>query len=164
MGTVVIISVGLFVAYVAAVICLFGIPASISESFYLLEKKRKGLGYLFSGWCWAMAVPVTAMTMQQSGGQWWQFVSLFAGGGLGFVGTAPLFKGHERTVHYVSAGVCALSALAWMTLAGYVFVPVIILSGLLLLGLLHGEKWLFWVETALFVSMYIVLFFEVWKN
>jgi hypothetical protein len=140
MITALTVSLALFVAYLTVIICLFGVPASISESFYLLESRRKGLGYLFTGWCWALAILVMSMMVTLSESRWWQFLSLFAGGGLGFVGTAPLFKSHEKTVHYVSTGVCALSALAWMTLAGYVFVPLTVLSGMLLLGLPHARQ------------------------
>jgi hypothetical protein len=156
MITVWITSITLFVAYVTTVLSLFGIPRSLSESFYLFESRRKGLGYVFTGWCWVMAILVMFMMAEQSEGCWWQFLSLFAGGGLGMVGTAPLFKGHERVIHYVSAGVCALSACAWVTLAGcwYVQLPLLVIA--FALGGLHS-KFLFWVETALFLAMFITL-------
>jgi hypothetical protein len=156
-----ILSFALGVAYVGTVLCAFGIPYSLSESFYLLESKRKGLGYVFTGWCWVQAIGVMAMMLHVSQGQWWQFMGLFAGGGLGFVGAAPLFKGHERVIHYASAGVCAVFALAWMAAEGYVVVPVTGLLGLLgLLGLRHTGKWLFWTEMTLFISMYVVLWMK----
>jgi hypothetical protein len=93
-----------------------------------------------------------------SAGQWYQFLSLFAGGGLLFVGAAPRFKTHEHTVHYAGAGTCALAALMWMCLAGYWYIPIpsVLLAG----GLawhFGRRKIVFWVELALFASMYATL-------
>jgi hypothetical protein len=155
------VSFALFAVYVAAIVWQFGVPDSISESFYRLEGRKRNLGCLFTLWCWAVAFTVAAMMFPLSEGQWWQFLGLFAGGGLGFTGTAPLFKSHEKAIHYVSAGVCAVSALAWMILAGYAFVPVIVLSGMFILGFQHARQWLFGMETGLFISMYIVLLIKL---
>jgi hypothetical protein len=157
MTAVWILSFAVFAAYLTAVAALFGVPASVSDSFYLLNGRKPGTGYVFTGWCWLVAFSVTAMMAQLSEGRWWQFLSLFAGGGLCFVGAAPVFRSHERTVHYVSAGVCAAAALAWMTLAGFWWMPVKYLIVALIYGVIT-KKYVFCIETALFLSMYSVLF------
>jgi hypothetical protein len=146
------ISLTVFAVYIIYIMAKFGIPASISDSFYLL----KGKGWMFTIWCYAVAFTVAAMMFTQSKDCWYQFLGLFAGGGLAFVGTAPLFKGHERTVHYVSAGMCAVAALGWMVAAGYRYIPMSFLLASGAATLRFGRP-VFWVEIACFASMYVVL-------
>lgn len=40
----IIVSIVIFMLYIASMVCLFNIPWSISNTYYLLEEKRKGLG------------------------------------------------------------------------------------------------------------------------
>jgi hypothetical protein len=163
MITVLTLSFALFVAYMATLAIWFGIPASISDSFYLLNGRRRGLGYVFTLWCWITAIAVMAMVFDVSDGSWYAFLGLFAGGGLGFVGAAPLFKTYDRVVHYVSAATCALAAVSWMCASGFWYVPAVSLALCIAVGWLSGKR-VFWIETACFASMYIVLFVELWKS
>jgi hypothetical protein len=103
-----------------------------------------------------MAVMVMILMLQASEGQWWQFLSLFAGGGLSFVGAAPLFKGQEKTIHYVSAGVCAVSAWAWMWLGDCGLIPAATLTACGVIATCFGKP-VFWIETGLFTGMLIAL-------
>jgi hypothetical protein len=152
---VLMISLAAFVLYMACVILFFGVLPSISESYYRLEKRGR-CGYVFTVWCALIAVSVMAMMFECSEGRWFQFLGLFAGGGLAFVGTAPLFKGHERVIHYVSAGVCAVASVAWMGLMGVWYVPAVfpVVGGLV--SLRFGNP-VFWVETGIFLSVYLAL-------
>jgi hypothetical protein len=149
------LSLAIWVGYIALTIIYFGVPTSISESYYKLEKRWK-CGYAFTIWCMLIAFSVAAMMFECSEGKWFQFLGLFAGGGLGFVGAAPLFKSHERTIHYVSAGTCAAASVAWMALMGYWYVPISYLSLGYGVSLMNGNR-VFWMETALFASMYLTL-------
>lgn len=132
------------------------IPCSFSDGFYILNEKKQGLGYLFTPWCFFVALSVMPIMFQLSDGKWFQFLGLFTGGGLGFVGAAPLFKSHEKTIHYTSAIVCAVSGFAWMALSGFWFVPAIALIAFIYPAC-KDKKWTFWGELALFTSMYAVL-------
>lgn len=163
MITVLSISAFIFAAYIAAIIALFGVPASISDSFYLLERKKEGVGSLFTVWCFITGVSVMAMMFQLSAGSWYQFLGLFAGGGLGFVGSAPHFKLHfERPVHFVAAGTCAVASMIWVILSGYWTVPLVfILSAIAVIKLCKGMAAMFWLEIACFASMYLTLFLIV---
>jgi hypothetical protein len=146
-----------FVAYIACVTKKYGVLASISLSFY-----RPKIGYLFTLWCMGVGVGVCALMAELSDGQWYQFLCLFAGAGLLFTGAAPHFKTYEQTIHYCAAGTCALSALVWMCAGGYWYIPIplVAVSGGLALWL-KRRKTVFWVELALFTSMFIVLGFKI---
>jgi hypothetical protein len=162
MSIVLYISFAVYLSYIGAVMAVNKsvagelIPASVSDSFYLLNSKKKGAGYLFTIWCYIIGISVMAVMFDASDGRWFQFLSLFAGGGLCFVGTAPLFKAHERTIHFASAGTCAIASLLWIVLMGYWFVP----AGFLLSSLftVKSGEYMFWAESALFDSMYVTLF------
>jgi hypothetical protein len=117
MNTVHFILLICFAVYIAEIMIMFRVPKSISDSFY-----HPKIGHVFTLWCTLTGLGVCGLMTELSAGQWYQFqfLSLFAGGGLLLVGTAPRFKTHEHTVHYAGAGTCALAALAalaWMCLA-----------------------------------------------
>jgi hypothetical protein len=146
-----------FAAYMAAIMILYKIPTSVSESFY-----HPKIGWLFTLWCASIGIGACALTAELSEGEWYQCLCLFAGGGLLLVGVAPRFKTHDRTAHYAGAGTCALAAMAWMCAAGYWYVPVPAVAAF---GgsayLLCRHKLVFWVELALFASMFITLFLMI---
>jgi hypothetical protein len=155
---VLFISFALFAAYIAAVLVVNrGVPASVSDSFYILNAKATGLGYIFTLWCYAIGISVAAMVFDASAGMWYQLLGLFAGGGLCFVGTAPLFKGHERIIHFTSAAVCAITAISWMVFAGYYAVPLICTLTIAPAVWKYGNP-MFWAEMALFAATYISLY------
>jgi hypothetical protein len=155
MMPVLILSLAVLIGYIALIIVYFGVPASISESYYKLNSRWK-CGYAFTVWCTVIAVSVMAMMFDCSDGKWFQVLGLFAGGGLAFVGAAPLFKSHERMIHYVSAGTCAVASVAWMALMGYWYIPLCYLLVGYGVSRMNGNL-VFWLETALFTSMYLVL-------
>jgi hypothetical protein len=153
MSTLYFILLILFAAYITAIMIMFRVPNSISDSFY-----HPKIGYAFTLWCDLIGLGVCGLIVELSAGQWYQFLCLFAGGGLLLVGAAPRFKTHERTIHYAGAGTCALAALGWICLTGYGYIPIplVLLAG----GLawcFGRKKIVFWTELALFASMFTTL-------
>jgi hypothetical protein len=162
METLLFISLFIYIACKIAVIKLFGTPGSFSETFYLLNERKKDLGYLFTLWCYAVGISVMIVMMNYSEGKWYQFLPFFAGGALCFTGTAPLFKGREKTIHFVSASVCAAIALLWMYLEGYWLIPFEALAIYLLLMEISGKRCLtFYLESVVFESCYTVLMLKL---
>ena len=51
-----LVAIGMFVIYNAVAIHFFGIPKSLSETFYLYQNKKKSLGYIFTGMMFAVAL------------------------------------------------------------------------------------------------------------
>ena len=157
MSAIYLVLLGCFAAYVAAIMILYRIPTSVSESFY-----HPKIGYLFTLWCVAIGFGVCALMTEVSVGRWYQFLSLFAGAGLTLAGVAPRFKTHDMKAHYAGAGACALAAVVWMCAAGWWFIPLpaVVMAG--------GTAWyfarhktVFWVEMALFASMFLILFLRI---
>lgn len=169
----VVIALIVFLVYVVGMICMFGIPASISDTYYLLEKRRKGLGWLFTAMCWlagGLLLPALLDMTPDS----YQFSAFLACGGLIFVGTAPQFKLQlTGTVHYSSAGVCVVFSQLWAVLTQWwVLLPVwlsyIVCTTIAIKRQKEGVFWykfrktkpMFWVEIAALTSTYLVIAFN----
>lgn len=110
----------IFVVYNGLMIINFGMPSSLSDTFYLLQNKKKGLGYLFTAMMTSIAFILMPgwLSISDAIGGWESnltFMAFFACAGILFVGAAPAFRniGIENTVHMVSAKLCAVFAIAW---------------------------------------------------
>lgn len=148
------ISFIIFIAYVSSMIVMFGIPASISDTYYLLERKRRGLGWLFTAFSWGVAFTLLPAWLDMTP-QAYQFLPFLAAAGLAFVGAAPQFKlSLTGPVHYVGAAACCLSAGAWVALSGaWWTLPA---AYAVFLGVASFDhKWMFWIEIAAFVSVFL---------
>lgn len=156
MMTLILISLLITVAYLTYTFKLFGVPWSISETYYLLEKRKKGSGILFTLWTWTAGLPLLVAWLNLSEPSHQPF-AFFACGSLMLLGTAAQFKQSlTEMVHYISAAICVASALTWVVLVGYWYIPFISLSISILLGLKY-KKWITWIEIAALTATYITL-------
>lgn len=127
------------VAYIGYALKVCGLPASLSDTYYILKEKHRPswLFQLAMVLCPMLLVPVWLELSSESV----QFLSFLACGGLMFVGTAPLFKEEfQRKVHFGGTIVAVQGTTLWLVLSGIV--------------MLFKKKWLFWLEMALFASAY----------
>lgn len=95
--------------YLAFVVAKFGIPQSISDTYYLLGKQ---------GWLFQLALAATAFcvvpSLIDSSTEYTKFLAFLACTGLAFVAAAPLFKMElEGKVHFTSAYICCGSLVLW---------------------------------------------------
>lgn len=127
------------VAYIGYALKVCGLPASLSDTCYILKEKHRPswLFQLAMVLCPMLLVPVWLELSSDSV----QFLSFLACGGLMFVGTAPLFKEEfQRKVHFGGTIVAGLGTALWLVLSGIV--------------MLFKKKWLFRLEMTLFASAY----------
>jgi hypothetical protein len=113
----IIIATVIYVAYNAICLALFGIPESLSNTYYLWKEKN-GKGWLF---CLMMYLVVAFMMpawISLSEGSNFQFLAFLAPASIAFVGTAPRFKDGdlENKVHTYSAIIAAACSLLWVAL------------------------------------------------
>lgn len=155
MTIILIATIVLFATYIIFLFKVERYPQSISDSFYIFNEYKKGLGNLFTVWCFLMTFLIMVQMLNASEGKWFQFLGLFAAGGLGFVGTAPYFKGHEKTIHTISAIVCAVSGSLWILLMGHCLA---VLIPFFLVFRIRPNNLLFFGEVTLFISLFITLF------
>lgn len=115
-----LVALFVFVLYNVCMVWKFGMPSSLSDTFYILQNQKKGLGYCFSAMMWTMAglLMPAWLTISDAVGGWESnltFLAFFAAAMIMFVGTAPAFRnvGLENRVHMICAKACAVFAIAW---------------------------------------------------
>jgi hypothetical protein len=143
------ISISVFCLYLTGIILYRGIPDSISESYYVLGE-NKLISSLFTWFCWLTAITLLPYWLDNGGG----FLSFVACGALVFVGTAPMFKSHQKTIHFGSAMVCFLSAYIWLLLNN---LTLAVISVAVLVAFSFVKKRMFWWEVTAFASIYLTL-------
>jgi hypothetical protein len=113
----IIIATTIFVAYNAVSLANFGIPESLSNTYYLWKEKN-GKGWLFCLMMYAVVALMMPAWITLSEGSTYQFLAFLAPASIAFVGTAPMFKDDklEGRVHTWAAVVAAVCSLAWVIL------------------------------------------------
>lgn len=160
----------------------FGIPNSISETYYLLQEENKS-GILFTLSLWGIAIPLMPVFIEASNLEYTQCLAWIPCSALCFVATAPEFKkGLDRTIHICATVICALCSQAWVAiyhpyLLFLWFIPVIGIGLKVINNIKKNNKdrenanhpiyWerplffrcnqLFWVEITAFTITYIAL-------
>ena len=155
----ILLSFAIFCLYIAFVVYRYGVPDSISDTYYLLEATKKGFGWVFTVWCWAVIFTMLPAWLDMSTENT-QFLAFLACAGLGFVGTAPQFKeGMSRKVHYTGAGISAVAAILLTALAGGWYWQILLLIPCAYFTYKMPRTWLFWAEMCAFVSTFLTKIF-----
>ena len=142
----------IMLGYLGMVLIKFGIPKSISETYYLLGK----MGWLFQVTLFSVAFLVVPELIDRSS-DGTRFLAFLACMGLAFVGAAPLFKRKlDGKVHYVSAAICCVGLVFWQVFNASWVVPLICFVAVLPPMLFDGKR-MWWLEIATIVSAYISL-------
>lgn len=135
----------IFLIYNGIIIMKFGMPSSLSDTFYLLQNKKKGLGYVFTAMMTVMSFTLLPswLSITDAIPTWehnFTFLAFFACAGILFVGAAPAFRnvGIENKVHMISAKLCAVFAIAWCAIVCWRIVYIIPIS----IGLAWFIGWL----------------------
>lgn len=160
MTSLAVFSFIIFAAYVGTTTALFGVPPSLSDTFYLLGR-RDGYGGIFTGAMLLMAMTIFAPMIEVSQSDV-QILAFACPAALAFVGAAPCFKEEESVIHTVAALVAAASGILWclfLTPYWYIVPIVVILCGeASILTDTLDDCYVWWLEMAAFLSVYICLF------
>ena len=138
--------------YLCYVVAKFGIPQSISDTYYLLGKQ---------GWLFQLALAATAFCVVPSlidaSTEYTKFLAFLACAGLAFVSAAPLFKMElEGKVHFTSAYICCGSLVLWQIFNTSWLIPLSCFA-LVAIPMLKDKKYMWWLEIATIVSAYVSL-------
>lgn len=155
----IIVATAIYVAYNAIAIAIFGVPESLSNTYYLWKQKN-GKGWLF---CLMMYLVVALMMpawISLSEGSNFQFLAFLAPASIMFVGTAPRFKDSplESRVHTVSAIIAAACSLAWVALVTPYWWLILIWFGFIALASIFTSSYktclVYWLEQVAFGSTF----------
>ena len=157
MYTLFFMSLTIFIVYLTVSLMSFGIPTSLSETYYHWEEKGRDLGILFTSFIWGMTFPLMIVWIDILETDW-NFIPFIASAALMFVGIAAAFKMKlTREVHYTAALVTALASYVWSfayAIPSVVFITLI----LSIIGAsVNKENKIFWLEMGAFVNIYIQL-------
>lgn len=165
MLTLVTISFCIFVAYILSTVYLFGVPSSISDTFYLLEAKKRNLGGAFTLMMFSIGFLIISPFIEITPENW-EFLPFLSVAGILFVGAAPLFKrgGTDTLVHTYGAISAGAFSLLWLFICypeiwgSLVDAVVVACIGLFLSRRAFDYTYLFWIEIVLFLTIYFSLF------
>ena len=151
----------LFIAYVVTCVIMFKAPTSLSNTYYLLNEKRKGLGlaFTFMMWllCFSIVIPMIEITNEN-----FEFLPFLTVLGIGFVGAAPLFKRKgkgsiEPYVHFTGATLSAVGSLIWIFVcfpSYWTFLLANLFLMLIIMLVTRTEKsYMFYAEMVLLLSI-----------
>ena len=161
-----------FAAYNGVIIARYGVPSSLSETFYTLQAERKGVGYVFTAMMWLVAfllLPAWVEVSEAVGGleSYFSFFAFLAAAAICFVGGAPAFRelSIESKVHSIAAKLAAFFALAWCLVVCWRIAYIVPVACVIILVTASSTKTLkrcvtYWVEMCAFVATFVALFVE----
>lgn len=167
------IAILIFVVYNAIAIHRFGVPSSLSSTFYLWNSVKENLGYIFTAMMFTMVfflLPAWT-TVNEVISTWSQYLTVlpFLGAAsIAFVGTAPAYRGfkNENKVHMIAAACAAAFSLAWCAIVCYkiawIILPlwVLIVAACAHLSKTHKTARDYWLEMIAFGATFTTIITE----
>lgn len=136
-------------SFLTAYIVRFGLPTSISATYYHTDAK-----WLMPV-CTATAGILTLVPILEHTPEQYQFVAFFIVASILFVAFAPAFREElEGKVHSGAAIILGISAVAWLILTAGV--PWLAIAGVAV-GTKNRKQFVFWLEVGVLLNLYIVL-------
>lgn len=160
----------LYVIYNSAAIKLFGVPESLSNTFYLYKEKHPLLCVLFPLFMVGTVALLLPAWLELTAASALQFLVFLASAGILFTGFAPAFKGCEleSKVHKISAICAAIFSLLWVIFVSkmwaLIIVWFIIIAVIAVLTKTVKSSYIFWLETIAFLSTFtsVIGFSFIW--
>ena len=155
----IIAATAIYLAYNAISLALFGIPKSLSDTYYLW-KARNGKGWFFSLMLYSVVALMMPAWITMSEGSDFQFLAFLAPAAIAFVGTAPRIKDTnlENHVHMTSAYLAAAFALLWVALVTpywwVILIWLCIVAAISVLTSSYKTALVYWLETIAFGSTF----------
>ena len=151
----------LFLIYNIVALVLFGVPKSLSMTYYLFKDKIDTLKFLFPAMMSMLTIFLMPCWLQISEGSDFQFTAFLSAASILFVGAAPAFKSSsmENMVHQVAAYLAAAAAVAWICLVTPYWYVILIVLAVIALIAWATKTWktsyIYWLEMVAFVSTFI---------
>ena len=151
----------MFFIYNVIALLLFGVPKSLSMTYYLFKERENVLKFLFPSMMTLLTFFLMPAWLDMSEGSPFQFLAFFSAAGILFVGAAPAFKESdmENVVHQFSDYFAAATAIAWICLVTPYWYVVLIVLGVIAAIAIVTKTWktgyIYWLEMVAFVSTFI---------
>lgn len=150
----------LFVIYNIIALILFGVPKSLSMTYYLYKERRNALKILFPSMIVLLCIFLIPCWLTLSEGSNFQFLSFLAPASLMFVGFTPAFNDDDmyKMIHNIAAYSCAAFALLWIILVTPFWYIILIVFGLIAAIAVITKTWktsyTYWLEMVTIISTF----------
>lgn len=153
----------IYLIYNGIAIYSFGIPYSLSNTYYLFQNKKKWMRILFPTMMVLVVVLLLPAWLEISSGNNLQFLAFFAVAGLLFTGVAPAFMSSnlENKVHTYSAIAATVFSLLWVIFAAkawwliLVWLAISALIAILTKSIKSAP--VYWLENVAFMSTFMAI-------
>lgn len=169
----VLFAVLVFIIYNIISYKIFGIPTSLSNTFYLYEGKKKHLGYIFTGMMFVMSLTLLPpwLELGEIMSSWSKYLNplvFFACASICFVGAAPAFRSCslESCVHNIAAKLAAVFSLAWcLSVCWQIMYVTLLTAGLIAIIGWITKSWktasVYWLEMMAFGGTFATVITEL---
>lgn len=157
----------LYMCYNFAALGLFGIPKSLSQTYYDFKSRKSWQKCLLPIMMVVVGILLLPAWLEISDGSDFMFTAFFAATGIIFSGSVPAFKKSDLDdrVHTGSAIFAAIFALLWVILVAKLWWLIIVWAMMISLVSILTETLksgtIYWLETITFMSTFtaIILYF-----
>lgn len=153
----------MFLIYNIVALVLFGVPKSLSMTYYLFKDRVESMKWLFPAMMTLLTFFLMPCWLEISEGSDFQFTAFLSAAGILFVGGAPAFKSSslENAVHQFSAYFAAAAAIAWICLVTpyWYIVPIVfgIIAALAIVTKTVKSSYIYWLEMVAFISTFAAI-------
>lgn len=156
MTTIITINIILFCLYNIYIIYKYGLPTSLSETAYMLEKRY----WLFTVLCLVTGFSTLPIWFD-IGSEDWNFLKFLSMIGLVFTGVTPMFKKElNKPIHYTSAIITCICMLCWLGLSGCWWTLSIGVWLFVLLTIMNYKRGLYYGEVACWLGLLLYILIE----
>lgn len=153
----------LYLIYNIVVLMIFGVPKSLSMTYYLFRERKHILKTLFPAIIIMLVIFLTPCWLTMSEGTTFQFTAFLSIAGLLFVGFSPGFMTSqlENKVHDYAAYLCVASSCAWIILVTqYWWIPIIWLVSFGIIAMITKtikSSYIYWLENVAIFSTFTAM-------
>lgn len=159
----ILVALTIYAFYNAFALGMFGIPKSLSTTFYLFEERKSWLRIWFPIMMISVAFLLMPAWLELSANSSFQFLAFLAPSAIIFTGAAPAFKRSEleNVVHTTSAIMAAITALLWVGLVAHLWQVILLWTGVIIMIMFISRtvktSYIYWLETIAFLSTFTSL-------
>ena len=153
----------IYAIYNTVALGTFGIPKSLSMTFYLFKERKNWLCVWFPIMMISMAFLLMPAWLELSLNSPFQFLAFLAPSAVIFTGAAPAFKSSrlENTVHMTGAIIAVTTALLWVALVAHLWQVILLWTGVVITIMFISKtiktSYIYWIETIAFLSTFTAL-------
>ena len=158
----------LYISYNVIVLALFGVPYSLSQTYYLFKEYKDKLRFMFPLMMIGIAILLLPAWIELSIGSPFQFTVFLACVGLIYTGMVPAFRNgnFENIVHTTSAYLAVVMSFIWIIALTNFWYIILIWGGIVgILGLIFKvwrSSYTYLLESiAIFASLTTIILYAI---